>query len=175
MPDPAEPFDVVLRILVDYARRHALTVYNPKSHEGYLRQAVLRHSHTTGETILILLTQAGELPDREALARQLADEVPGFKGMIWGLNTGLSDVARIEEECWRWGSPELIETVNGLTFTISPQSFFQTNTAAAERLYALAADMAQLGPEDRVLDYCGTGATRCIVRVRPARSSAWNW
>jgi 23S rRNA (uracil1939-C5)-methyltransferase len=154
-----EPSDAILRLLTRYARERNLTVYDPRTHDGFLRQAVLRHSFTTGETILTLLTTRGDLPDRDGLAGRLAAEVPGFKGMLWGLNEGLADVARIDEELWRRGAPELIETVNGLTFAISPQSFFQTNTAAAELLYRHTAALADLGPADRLLDaYCGTGA-----------------
>lgn len=154
-----EPFDDMLRILTEYAREHKLSTYNPKNHQGFLRHAVMRHSFTTGESILVILTQRGELPQREKLAQRLAAEVSGFKGMLWGYNFGVADVARIEREAWVWGQPELIETVNGLTFTISPQSFFQTNTAGAQLLYAKAAEMAELGQGDVVLDaYCGAGS-----------------
>ncbi len=154
-----DPFDVMLNVLTDYARQEGLTTWNPRSHEGFLRYAVMRHSKTTGECILILITHNGELPGKDALAERLAREVPGFKGLLWGLNWGVADVARIMEEAWHWGEPELIETVNDLTFSISPQSFFQTNTEGAQLLYAKAAEMAELGPNDRVLDaYCGAGA-----------------
>lgn len=178
-----EAFDAMLGILRQYARENKLTTYDQRSHVGFLRHAVMRYSHTTGESILILLTTSGELPGKEALAEQLAREVPGFKGMVWGINNGVADVARIEKEQARWGTPELIETVNGLTFMISPQSFFQTNTAGAEVLYAKAAEMAELGPKDRVLDaYCGTGAIglHCarqaghVVGIELVRDAIWD-
>jgi 23S rRNA (uracil1939-C5)-methyltransferase len=154
-----EPFDAILRVLTACAREKGLSTYDPRRHEGFLRQAVLRHSLTTGQSMLALLTTRGDLPEREALADRLRAEVPGFKGMLWGLNEGLADVARIDDEQWRCGELELIETVNGLTFTISPRSFFQTNTAGAEVLYRHITELAELGPEDRVLDaYCGAGA-----------------
>lgn len=178
-----EPFDAMLAILTDYARTNNLATYDQRNHEGFLRHAVMRHSFTTGESILVLLTQEGELPEKEQLAQRLAAGVPGFKGMVWGLNTGVADVARIQREAWRWGSPELIETVNGLTFAISPQSFFQTNTAGAEVLYATAAAMAQLGPTDVVLDaYCGIGAiglhcariARRVVGIELITEAIWD-
>jgi 23S rRNA (uracil1939-C5)-methyltransferase len=154
-----EAFDVALRVLTDWANAQQCGTYDPRTHEGFLRQAVLRHSLTTGETILALLTQRGELPDREGLAAHLFEHVPGFKGMLWGLNESIADVARIDQELWRSGTPELTETVNGLTFAISPQSFFQTNTAGGELLYRTTAELAEVDAHSRVLDaYCGTGA-----------------
>lgn len=178
-----EPLDAMLPLLADYANRHGLTAYDQNTHQGFLRHAVIRYSHTTGESILTLLTTRGDLPEREALAQSLAQAVPGFKALLWGLNTGQADVARIESEQWVWGEPELIETVNGLTFRISPQSFFQTNTAGAEKLYSATVEMAQLGPRDIVFDaYCGTGSIglHCareaekVVGVEVVTEAIWN-
>jgi 23S rRNA (uracil1939-C5)-methyltransferase len=178
-----EPMNAMLPILVDYARNHGLSIHDPRDHQGFLRQAVLRHSRTTGQAILVLLTTRGDLPDRDELAERLAAEAPGFKGMLWGLNEAVSDVARIDEELWRWGDPELTETVNGLTFAISPKSFFQTNTDGAALLYAAAVELAEVGPEDRVLDaYCGAGTIglHCagragrVVGVESVTEAVWN-
>ncbi|CAN6479326.1 unnamed protein product [Victoria cruziana] len=48
--------------------------------------------------------------------------------------------------------------INGLRFSISPTSFFQVNTLAAEKLYSLAGDWASLGPDTLLFDICcGTG------------------
>lgn len=178
-----EPFDAILRILGEWARENRLSVYDQRDRRGFLRQAILRRSHTTGHSILALLTARGELAGREDLAARLAEGVPGFKGMLWGLNEAIADVARIDEELWRSGDPELTETVNGLTFAISPKSFFQTNTAAAEILYRRTVEMAEIGPDDRVLDaYCGAGAiglhcaknAAMIVGVEAVTEAIWD-
>jgi 23S rRNA (uracil1939-C5)-methyltransferase len=126
---------------------------------GLLRHAVMRHSRLTGGVVLVLITAKGELPDPEGLAARLKRSCPALQGMIWGINTGLADVATIERVAFSWGDPKLREELNGLKFDISPLSFFQTNPSAAEVLYRTAVEMAELGPHDRVLDaYCGTGS-----------------
>lgn len=178
-----EPLDAMLAEVQAYVREYGLEAYDPREHKKFLRHAMMRHSRTTGESILVLITNHGELPDKERLAERLAARVPGFKGMMWALFTGISDIARIEKELWRWGDPELIETVNGLTFRISAQSFFQTNTAAAEFLYARVVEMALLEPGMRVLDaFCGAGsiALHCarkgvnVVGVEMIREAIWD-
>ncbi|CAN6835138.1 hypothetical protein Bca4012_030220 [Brassica carinata] len=48
--------------------------------------------------------------------------------------------------------------INNLRFSISPTAFFQVNTCAAEKLYSLAGDWADLGPDTLLFDVCcGTG------------------
>ncbi|PIA34532.1 hypothetical protein AQUCO_03700068v1 [Aquilegia coerulea] len=48
--------------------------------------------------------------------------------------------------------------ISSLCFSISPTAFFQVNTLAAEKLYALAGDWASLGPDTLLFDICcGTG------------------
>ncbi|KAL8245478.1 hypothetical protein R6Q59_011736 [Mikania micrantha] len=48
--------------------------------------------------------------------------------------------------------------ITNLRFCISPTAFFQVNTLAAEKLYALAGDWACLGPNTLLFDVCcGTG------------------
>jgi 23S rRNA (uracil1939-C5)-methyltransferase len=143
----------------------------------------MRHSTTTGGVTLTLLTDDGELPERERMVERLRASCPELQGMLWGINRGLADVARIDEERWRWGDLALVERINGLTFVIGPTAFFQTNTAAAEKLYQVVVEMAELGPEDRLLDaYCGAGAIalHCARRVERAvgielsREAVWN-
>lgn len=57
-----------------------------------------------------------------------------------------------------YGSPSITDTLCGLHFSLSPQSFYQVNRTQAERLYALAAEAAGLTGEETLLDlYCGTG------------------
>ena len=45
-----------------------------------------------------------------------------------------------------------------LHFIINPKSFYQTNSAQAQRLYSYVAELAELQPEDTLYDlYTGTG------------------
>jgi 23S rRNA (uracil1939-C5)-methyltransferase len=56
------------------------------------------------------------------------------------------------------GEPTIREEVCGLSFRLSGQAFFQTNTEMAEKLYGLAGDVAGLQGWERVYDlFCGIG------------------
>ncbi|XP_050370033.1 zinc finger CCCH domain-containing protein 24 [Argentina anserina] len=54
--------------------------------------------------------------------------------------------------------PKIHDCISNLRFCISPTAFFQVNTLAAEKLYSLAGDWAELGPDTLLFDVCcGTG------------------
>ncbi|XP_004295024.1 PREDICTED: zinc finger CCCH domain-containing protein 24 [Fragaria vesca subsp. vesca] len=54
--------------------------------------------------------------------------------------------------------PKIHDYISNLRFCISPTAFFQVNTLAAEKLYSLAGDWAELGPHTLLFDVCcGTG------------------
>ncbi|KAL5831168.1 hypothetical protein ACOSQ4_016522 [Xanthoceras sorbifolium] len=61
------------------------------------------------------------------------------------------------------GSNDIVEArihdcISNLRFCISPTAFFQVNTLAAEKLYSLAGDWADLSPDTLLFDVCcGTG------------------
>ncbi|KAM3302915.1 zinc finger CCCH domain-containing protein 24 [Capsicum chacoense] len=83
-------------------------------------------------------------------------------------HTGISNVAPADAPL-RWlpfpggedsavAEAKIHDFVNGLKFCISPTAFFQVNTLAAEKLYSLAGDWANLGPDTLLFDICcGTG------------------
>ncbi|MBX7243924.1 MAG: 23S rRNA (uracil(1939)-C(5))-methyltransferase RlmD [Candidatus Sumerlaeaceae bacterium] len=133
--------------------------YNPVRHTGFLRHLLLRHSQTTGEFLVALLTASGDLPDAEDLADAFMTEFPKCRGFIWGTNDGLSDVARMEKLMLQRGPNTITETLGQRTFRISTFSFFQTNTRGGERLYDTVKRFAGLTGTETVLDaYCGTGS-----------------
>lgn len=153
------PFDTLLHELTAFVREHKLEAHDQRQHRGLLRHAIMRHSRLTDSVVLVLVTYKGELPDPAGLTRRLREACPQLQGFTWGINPGLADVATVETVKYEWGNLKLEEELNGLSFGISPLSFFQTNPTAAEVLYRSAVEMADLGPGDRVLDaYCGTGS-----------------
>lgn len=64
-----------------------------------------------------------------------------------------------------YGNPFITEKLLNLNFKISPLSFFQVNTTAAELLYSQIKSMIKLSPNSIVLDLCcGTGTIgQCLA------------
>ncbi|MBN1866265.1 23S rRNA (uracil(1939)-C(5))-methyltransferase RlmD [Candidatus Sumerlaeota bacterium] len=179
-----EPMDAILGAMTRWVRSKKLTAHDPLKHTGFLRHLILRHSVASDEYIALLLTREGELPDPPELVEALREACPRLKGFVWGVNAGLADVAKQDREVWRWGEPQLDEKIGHLTFRVSPLSFFQVNTPAAERLYGVVRDMVPGdGSAPRLLDaYCGTGTiglfcadkVRDLVGIELLRDAIWD-
>ncbi|GAB4318258.1 MAG: 23S rRNA (uracil(1939)-C(5))-methyltransferase RlmD [Candidatus Sumerlaeia bacterium] len=155
-----ETFDRLTAVLRAWANRHGLPAYDPRSHEGLLRHAILRRAAATGETLLILLTNAADtLPGLDELLDALRAACPELVSFTWGVNSGRADFARVERVAWQWGDGYLMERLGGLRFRVSGTSFFQTNSRGAEVLYDEIREQAELTGRETLLDaYCGTGA-----------------
>jgi 23S rRNA (uracil1939-C5)-methyltransferase len=161
-----------VEVLRDLARRDGLPAYDLHRHEGELRFVAMRESRATGELLVNLVSAEPRLDEFGRWARELAREVPQLRGFVFSLHRGRAQAVQAESWQLLWGEERIVEKLNGLEFEISPWSFFQTNSAQAERLYLEALAAAGLRPEDRVLDlYCGTGT----LTLTFARQCAAAW
>ena len=150
----------ILSLIRQFALERALTAHSTKTHEGYLRHLVIRESHSSGAVMVNLVTQTYEESIMQALGEALVDSLaPREVTLVNNITTRQSQVAFGEEEKVVVGTGVITESLLGLTFSISANSFFQTNTRQAEVLVKEVLKAAQLAPEDVVYDlYSGTGS-----------------
>lgn len=148
-------------------RARALSVYQPTPSgegEGLLRFVALREGVRTGQAMVNLVASA---PDVEALtpvAEHLGARVPATASVVLNVNDTKSSVAVGSEEHLLLGRDTITERLDDVEFQISANSFFQTNTVQAERLFALVAEACGLTGAETVIDlYCGTGAISLLL------------
>jgi 23S rRNA (uracil1939-C5)-methyltransferase len=147
--------------VVAWCREQGLEAMDRRTHTGLLRNLVVREGRRTGEIQVRLVTGPGEL-DTDALAAAIDCE-----GLMWTRTEALAETTVGGETKVIGGARKLQEEISGLRLTISPLAFFQTNTEMAEKLYAIAADCADLKGWERVFDlYCGIGTVGLSVAAR---------
>jgi len=135
-----------------------LKPYDPKTHIGFLRFLMLRFGVNTKQIMVNIVTAYDDLNKLSPLIDTLLKEVPEISSMVNNVNTRKADVAYGEFETLVYGNPFIEEKIGGLTFEISANSFFQTNTFQGEKLYGEVKKAAELSGEEIVYDlYCGTG------------------
>jgi 23S rRNA (uracil1939-C5)-methyltransferase len=145
----------------------ALTVYEQDTGEGLLRFLMLREGKHTGELMTNVVTSAPAVSELAPLAPRLAAREPGTTSVVMNVNPKKASVAVGVEEHLLGGRDHIRERVGGLTFQVSANSFFQTNTRQAERLFELVVDSAGLTGGETVLDlYSGTGAISLLLARR---------
>lgn len=155
-----EDFRIALKVVLDYFRKKGLPKYRIMSHEGYLRNLVIRKGKNTGELLISLVTTSQIDFDMTEIAAKLKNlSYKGeLKGILHIINDSLSDVVQADRIEVLYGEDYIIDELLGLKFKISPFSFFQTNSKGAEKLYSIVRDFMGDAKSKVVFDlYCGTG------------------
>jgi 23S rRNA (uracil1939-C5)-methyltransferase len=150
--------------VVEVCRRLAMTAYDRRSGEGFLRNLVVREGRRTDQRQIRLVTGPGEL-DREAFGA-LADS---RTSILWTQVEGVAEVTHGGVTELIAGEDRLDEQLGSVQLRVSPHAFLQTNSEMAEALYGVAVDYAQLGGFERVYDlYCGIGTIALTMAPRAA-------
>lgn len=155
-PLQPELFSEITRFVVEYINKRHISVYNEKKHEGVLRHIFLRKGYYSGEICLCIVVRKS-VPELSGLAAEVTEKFPQITGVVLNINSEKTNVILGDKEVVLKGRAEISDTMCGVNVAISPKSFYQVNTPAAERLYKQAAEFAQ--PRGKVLLdlYCGAG------------------
>ena len=156
----------ILSCVLEYCREQGFTYYHKMQHAGFLRHLLLRRGNTTGEILVNLVTTSQENPDLSDLIRRLLDLSLDGKivGILHIINDGLSDMVRSDETRLLYGKDYFYEEILGLKFKITPFSFFQPNSFAAQVLYNTAREYIGDTKDMTVFDlYSGTGTISQIL------------
>lgn len=153
-----EGADTILGTIRRLSRAAGLMPWDTRDHTGLLRHVVLRRGVRTGETMLVLVTseRAAELVD--PLAGAVLAAHPELTTIVQDVNARHATIAIGQEQFVLHGPGTIDEVLLGRRFTLSPHSFFQTNTLQAERLFEVVREEARLAAAGVVFDlYCGAG------------------
>jgi 23S rRNA (uracil1939-C5)-methyltransferase len=139
-----------------WAREEGLPAYSQEDNTGYLRHLVIREGRNTGQALVQLVTAPGEKFDQGYFVDVLR-RFPEVRSVHWSINDTPAEVTNLPTRLL-WGEEWIEERLCDLTFRVRPNAFLQTNTAMAEKLYALAREAAKLTGDETVWDlYCGIG------------------
>lgn len=151
----------------------SIDFYHKMRHEGVLRHLLVRKGLKTGEMLICLVTssQGGidSAEGKQLLEKYkdtlLALETTGtFAGILHMTNDSLSDVVKADAVDILYGKDYFYDELLGLRFRITPFSFFQTNSAGAEKLYSLAREYIGDLTGKKVYDlYSGTGTIAQVL------------
>jgi len=162
-----ETLNLLLAEARAFSREAGLSVYDQETGEGLLRFLMLREGKQTGEAMVNVVTAHPDIGAVAPLAQRLIARVPQTTSVMLNVNPKKASVAVGVEEHLLAGRDHVRESLGGLTFQISANSFFQTNTLQAERLFGLVQEMAGLKGGETVVDlYSGTGAISLLLAGR---------
>jgi len=169
-----EDFRTVLRTVLEFYENRDIAYYRKTTHEGFLRHLLVRKSAFTGQMLVALVTASGGMEYDELEKYLELDKLCGeltskhYTGELTGflhiLNDSLADVVQSDRTTILYGTDVIEEKLLGLSFKITPFSFFQTNSRGAEVLYSVARDFIGDTANQTVFDlYSGTGTIAQIA------------
>ena len=149
--------DLVKKIVMDYVNHFRISAYDETTQKGLLRHIYVRRGTVSGQVLVCLVVNGRKLPKYEVLIEKLK-AVPGFATLVLAVNTRPGNAILGDEFITLYGPGYIEDTLCGLTFRLSPRSFYQVNHHQAQRLYQAAIEQAGITKNDLVLDlYCGVG------------------
>ncbi len=159
----------ILRFVAQWLRKKGLQPYGIRSHEGFLRFLIIRQSAFNGEIMVNIVTGYEDVDVLKPLAVELQQRFPQIVSVVNNINTRLAQIAVGEKEYVLAGRSYIQDKIGDFIFNISANSFFQTNTRQAERLYEITLEYAETDKKALVWDlYAGTG-TISLFLARKAK------
>ncbi len=154
----------ILRLVKETSRTAGLEPYDIVNHTGFLRNLIIRIGERTGE-IMVNIVTSREAPHRlQPLVDRLLKQFPGITSIVNNITRRKAGVSYGEWELLMHGTPYIKEKLGPHTFEVSADSFFQTNTVQAEKLYIVAREFADFQGDEILYDlYCGTGSTSIFM------------
>lgn len=135
-----------------------IKTYDEDTGYGLLRHVLVRRGFTTGEVMVVLVLSSPILPSKNNFVKALRKLHPEISTIVLNVNDKKTSMVLGERNITLYGKGYIEDVLCGLTFRISPSSFYQVNPIQTEKLYQTAISYAGLTGKERVFDaYCGIG------------------
>lgn len=142
---------------------HTIPFYNIRSHEGLMRNLVIRTA-STGENMVIVIFAYNDLDNITIVMEHLKATFGNINSLLYIVNEKLNDSYSDQEIITYSGVDFIMEQMEELKFKVGAKSFYQTNSKQAYELYKITREFAQLTGNEIVYDlYTGTGTIANFV------------
>ena len=160
----SESSNKILNFTRDFFKKRNTSIYSTKTHIGYLRNLVIKQASLTNDLMVNLVTSEENDELVNEYCDELRKEIPQVTTVINNINKKFAAVAVGDYEKVIYGSGFIHDEIGKHKFRISANSFFQTNTLQAEKLYQTALDFAELKGNEIVYDlYSGAGTITIFI------------
>ncbi|MGA0351757.1 MAG: 23S rRNA (uracil(1939)-C(5))-methyltransferase RlmD [Acholeplasmataceae bacterium] len=147
----------IIQSLRSLLESYNLRAFDPKTNQGWIKHAIVKKGIYSKELMLIIVSQYEGFKKEAQIVAALVKKHPELTTIIHQANPSSYKVIGMVDRVI-YGKGYIKDDIDGLTFRIKPQSFYQVNPVQAHDLYSKAIELAQITTHDHVLDaYCGVG------------------
>ena len=166
----AETDGAILRVVTGFMEKYGIEPYDEETRRGLLRHVLIRTSRAFGEILVCLVINGDSIKCADRLVEALVTAVPEVSTVCLNINKENTNVILGDTVKCLFGSGYITDTIGGVSFRISPQSFFQVNPVQVEKLYGKALEYAGLTGGETVWDlYCGVGTISLFMARHAGR------
>lgn len=141
-----------------------IKTYDEDTGYGLLRHVMVRVGHITGQIMVVLVLSSPVMPSKNNFVKALLKLHPDITTIVVNVNDRKTSMVLGDKEQVIYGKGYIEDVLCGLTFKISPRSFYQVNHVQTEKLYGKAIEYAGLTGNEMVLDaYCGIGTIGMVA------------
>ena len=156
--------------VVRFMNENGVPPYDEKSGKGTVRHIFARQSIGQRGAVVCIVAARGFGALTGKLVDALREACPEITGIVLNVNKNKGNTILYGDFYTLWGEETILDSLCGIRFQISPQSFFQINPPQAEKLYRKAVSYAVQKPSDLILDlYCGAGTISLCLAQKAER------
>lgn len=161
--------DEAVQVVRDVLAAHGVPAYDEKTGRGVIRHVMARYGYHSGELMIVLITKTTKIKGVNEIVADILKRLPDVTSVMQNVNPDKTNVILGATNKLLYGHETIEDKIGGLTFTISPHSFFQVNPVQTEKLYGKALEYAQLTGTEQVVDaYCGIGTISLFLARKAA-------
>ena len=159
--------DEIIVSVRNMLRSFKIQPYDERSGSGTLRHVLVKRGFKTNQIMVVLVTAGPIFPAKNNFVKALRKEHPDITTIVHNINPYQTSLVLGERENVLYGTGKIEDELCGLTFRISPRSFYQINPAQTEVLYNTAMEYAGMSGREKVIDaYCGIGTIGLVASKR---------
>ncbi|MCX7657771.1 MAG: 23S rRNA (uracil(1939)-C(5))-methyltransferase RlmD [Oscillospiraceae bacterium] len=151
-------FEEILNFILYYVNQNKIPAYDESAGKGILRHIYIRQGYYSKEIMVCFVVFKDIKTRLLPLAEMICEKFSDVKSVVMNVNPMNTNVILGNKTEILLGSEEISDLMCGNRIKLSLQSFYQINTAQAEKLYGIVRDYAELSGKETVMDlYCGAG------------------
>jgi len=160
----------ILNFTRAFFKNQQILPYSSQKHTGFLRNLVIKQSFLNNDIMVNLVVSEENERLFTLYKESLLNSLSQVTTLIFNINKKLSQVAYGDYEIISFGSGVIYDFIGKWKFRISANSFFQTNTAQAEKLFTTALEFAEFSGDEIVYDlYSGSGTIPIFISEKVTR------
>lgn len=150
--------DSIIRDIKGLLKSFKILIYDEDKGTGLLRHVMVRVGRKTGQVMVILVVVNPVFPSKNNFVKALRKLHPEISTVVLNVNEKDTSMVLGTRDIVLYGKGKILDQLCGITYELSPQSFFQVNPEMTEKIYETAINYAELKKRHRVFDaYCGIG------------------